>query len=583
MTETVPSNITSRLSRLNPFGKVKTDEEDLGETIDSTSVAGGGHASRRTHLTKKELQVGQALKELLVQKKVLSAADAGIGSDQQPPALKALLDKSHINVPDYIKDRSYPLPEYFISSSHNTYLTAHQLYGSSTATAYETALLNGARCVEIDAWDDDDNLHEPKVTHGYTLTSNLPFRSVCETIRDVVDQEAAELIDNEIHAAPIMLSLENHCGAQGQLRLVQIMQEVWGDRLLSKAVREHGHQEQEGTASHVTLRELGNKIAVMVEYHFVNEPEDSDSSSDEDEDEAAKADKQAYKESKRKAAASTIIPELADLGVYAQSVKPVDQSWLEGNLSNGPHHHLINMSESGVSKLLPESTVAISKHNAHHLMRVYPKGTRIFSRNLNACTFWGVGAQVAALNWQTFDAAMQLNEALFSGSDGYVLKPAALRAGGNGKLSTGRQKRLRLHVGGATHVTTPEDYATDEMKPYVTCTLIHPDDHDGKPPKRKTSAYKQHKLGFLHKGPNPPVTEPIWDEVLEWDYEENEMVFLRILIKSDDSWARNPMFAVAAVRLSYVAKGWSFIRMLDLKGRETHCSLLVKFDVEDVA
>ena len=172
---------------------------------------------------------------------------------------------------------------------------------------------------------------------------------------------------------------------------------------------------------------------------------------------------------------------------------------------------------------------------------------------------------------------------MFSGSDGYVLKPAALRAGGSGKLSTGRQKRLKLHVGGATHVPTPEDYATDEMKPYVTCTLIHPDDHDGKPPKRKTSAYKQHKLAFMHKGPNPPVTEPIWDETLEWDYEENEMVFLRILIKSDDSWARNPMFAVAAVRLSYVAKGWSFIRMLDLKGRETHCSLLVKFDVDDVA
>jgi phosphatidylinositol phospholipase C delta len=410
MTETVPSNITSRLSRLNPFGKVKTDDEDLGDTIDSTSVAGGGHASRRTHLTKKELQVGQALKDFLVQKKALSPADAGIDTQQHPPALKALLDKSHISVPDYIKDRSYPLPEYFISSSHNTYLTAHQLYGSSKATAYETALLNGARCVEIDAWDDDDNPHEPKVTHGYTLTSNLPFRSVCETIRDVVDFEAAELIDNKIHAAPIMLSLENHCGAQGQLRLVQIMEEVWGDRLLSKAVREHGHQEQEGTGNHVTLGELGNKIAVMVEYHFVNEPEDSDSSSDEDEDEAAKAEKQAYKESKRKAAASSIIPELADLGVYAQSVKPVDQSWLEGNLCNGPHHHLINMSESGVSKLLPESAAAISKHNAHHLMRVYPKGTRIFSRNLNPCTYWGVGAQVAALNWQTFDAAMQLNE-----------------------------------------------------------------------------------------------------------------------------------------------------------------------------
>ena len=409
MTETVPSNLTSRLSKLNPFGKVKTDEDDLGETIDSTSVAGGGHASRKSELTEKELRVGNALKALLVKKKVLNPDEAGLDTKDQPPALKTLLDKSHIDVPSSVRDRSHPLPEYFISSSHNTYLTAHQLYGSSTAIAYKTALQNGARCVEIDAWDNDDNPEEPKVTHGYTLTSNLPFRAICETIRDVVDHEAANA-GEDIHAAPIMLSLENHCSAQGQLRLVKIMQEVWGDRLLSKAVREHGHHEQDGTGSHVTLQELGNKIAVMVEYHFVGEPEDSDSSDSEDDDEATKADKKAYNDSKKKAAESPIIPELADLGVYAQSVKPVDQSWLEGNLCNGPHHHLINMSESGVSKLLPENTAAISKHNAHHLMRVYPKGTRIFSRNLNACTFWGVGAQVAALNWQTFDAAMQLNE-----------------------------------------------------------------------------------------------------------------------------------------------------------------------------
>ena len=111
MTETVPSNITSRLSRLNPFGRVKTDEEDLGDTIDSTSVAGGGHASRRTQLTKRELQVGKALREFLVQKKVLSAADAAVDSEQQTPALKALVDKSHINVPDHIKDRSHPIPD----------------------------------------------------------------------------------------------------------------------------------------------------------------------------------------------------------------------------------------------------------------------------------------------------------------------------------------------------------------------------------------------------------------------------------------------------------------------------------------
>jgi phosphatidylinositol phospholipase C delta len=177
---------------------------------------------------------------------------------------------------------------------------------------------------------------------------------------------------------------------------------------------------------------------------------------------------------------------------------------------------------------------------------------------------------------------MQLNEALFSGSEGFVLKPAALRAGGNGKLNTGRSKKLRLHIAGATDVLVPEGRNANDIKPYVTCSLMHPDDIEETPPKRKTKPYKHHKLEMLHRGDNAPVTEPIWDETLEWDYEDNELVFLRILIKSDDKFAGNPVLVAAAVRLAYVVPDWRFIRMLDLKGRETKCSLLVKFEFEDL-
>ena len=216
-------------------------------------------------------------------------------------------------------------------------------------------------------------------------------------------------------------------------------------------------------------------------------------------------------------------------------------------------------------------------------MRVYPKGTRISSRNLKPVSFWGIGAQICALNWQTFGASIQLNEALFSGSDGYVLKPVALRAGGNGVLNTGGRKKLRLHVGGAVDIPVPSGRDAAEIKPYLTCTLYHPsflteDDI----PKRKTAHYKQHKLGLVHKWGSSPSTDPIWDEVLEWEYDENELVFLRLLIKSDDAFARNPILVVSAVRLSYAAEGWCFIRMLDLKGRETRCSLCVRFEVVDV-
>ncbi|KAK2735568.1 1-phosphatidylinositol-bisphosphate phosphodiesterase gamma 2 [Colletotrichum kahawae] len=571
------AQITSKLANLNPFSKrAPEDEEELGEKTDHSTLAGGGHAARDSDL-KHRLRVSRAIKSFLVDQKVLSSKEADIDSDQPSRALQALVDKPHISVPRELTDRSHPLPEYFISSSHNTYLLAHQLYGSSSAEAYEDTLRAGARCVEIDAWDNPDNKDEPKVTHGYTLVSHIPFRAVCETIRDVVDQESRD----PNPAAPILLSLENHCDPEGQMRLVHIMKEVFGDRLLSKAVREKGHAEQEGD-SPVRLEELGNKIVLIVEYHFPGEPDDSSSSSD-DEDEEERKNHEAYKAKKKAAPKTLIVPELEALGVYAQSVKPVDNSWYEDILKDGPHHHLINVSESGLASHMPEASDKISRHNAHHLMRVFPKGTRISSKNLHPVPFWGIGAQICALNWQTFGASMQLNEALFSGSEGFILKPAALRAGGSGHLDSGGKKKLRLHVAGATDVPIPSKRDDDEpIKPYLTCTLVHPHDLSMEPPKRKTAGYRQHKLtGFLHKGENPPPTEPLWDETLEWEYQDNEMVFLRMLIKSDDSFARNPMLAVGAVRLAYTVPGWVFIRMLDLKGRETTCSILVRFEVVD--
>lgn len=576
--------VTSGLAKLNPFAKRgREDDEDAGEEIDSSTVAGGGHSARQSAITSAQLRVSHALRSFLVSKHVLSEQDVGPGnSDQLSAAIRALLEKPHINVPPQVTDRSHPLTEYFISSSHNTYLMAHQLYGTSSATAYETALNTGSRCVEIDAWDGDDDENEPKVTHGFTLVSNITFRAVCETIRDVVDKEANEAVDEQgYRAAPILISLENHCDAHGQKRLAEIMREVWGDRLLSKAVRDKGHEEQQGRSEHVRLNELGSKIVVIVEYHFPDEKEDDSSDSSEEEDDPKR--RKEYKEKRKAAPRAKIIPELAELGVYAQSVKPADNSWYETELKSGPHHHLINVSEGGLASHMPKHSDKIARHNSQHLMRVYPKGTRISSANLRPVPYWGIGAQICALNWQTFGASAQLNEALFSGTDGYVLKPPPLRTGGSGKLSKGSQVRLRVHIAGATDVPLPEGREADDIKPYVSCTLVHPNDLEDKPPKRKTSGYKQHKLAFLHRGENPPPTEPVWDEILEWDYEDNELVFLRILLKSDDSFASNPVFAVAAVRLMYVTRDWSFIRMLDRKGRETTCTLLVRFESEQLS
>lgn len=517
-------SLTSRLEGLNPFSKKTDSNDDKGEEITSATVGGGGHSGRQS--TRSQLRVSHALQTFLFDHGALK-------DDSDTAGLRAIIEKPLIVVPEALTDRSHPLPEYFISSSHNTYLKAHQLFGGSSADVYATVLRAGSRCVEIDAWNNDEDPEEPKVTHGYTLVSHISFRSICETMRDYLDKEIAESVEAQgCRAAPILLSLENHCDARGQLRLVQIMKEVWGDRVLSEAVRKEGHQEQDGGA-HVTLNELGSKIVVIVEHHLKNSVkfEDKDTTDPSDENpEEAKARK-AFEEKKDSAPMSGIIPELAELGVYAQSIKPIDNSWYdEAGLQNGPHHHLINVSETGLAAHMPAETTKIACHNAHHLMRVFPKGTRISSNNLNPVPFWGLGAQICALNWQTFGAGMQLNEALFSGTDGYVLKPAALRHGGDGRCSTGRKKKLSVHVAGATEIPLPAGHDED-FKPYVSCLLVHPDDLKEAPPKRKTAPYKHHKLGFMHRGENPPPVDAVWDEKLEWEYENNELVFLRLLIK----------------------------------------------------
>jgi phosphatidylinositol phospholipase C delta len=288
--------------------------------------------------------------------------------------------------------------------------------------------------------------------------------------------------------------------------MVDIMQEVFGDRLLSKPVREKGHLEQAGlTDEPITLAELGNKIAVIVEYHFPNETghhTDSESESDEEE---RKVEKRKYNQEKKKAAPSAvIIPSLSALGVYAQSVKPPNNDWFEkGILEGSPHHPLINVSETGLAAHLPQHATLIARHNANHMMRVYPKGTRISSGNLNPVPFWDIGAQICALNWQTFGASMQLNEALFTGTDGYVLKPPCLRQGNTTINQPTKKKRLRLEVGGATDIPIPADRPQDgsDIKPYLTCTLVDPSHEvlEGDPPKRKTAAYRQHHFtGGFH-------------------------------------------------------------------------------------
>jgi len=105
---------------------------------------------------------------------------------------------------------------------------------------------------------------------------------------------------------------------------------------------------------------------------------------------------------------------------------------------------MINISESALSSLIPKHTPALISHAAAHLRRVYPRGTRVASSNLNPLHFWRNGSHIAALNWQKYDRGTQMNEAMFIGTPGFVLKPDALLPGA---VESGPQRqRLKCEI-----------------------------------------------------------------------------------------------------------------------------------------
>ncbi|KAL7571420.1 hypothetical protein ACA910_019180 [Epithemia clementina (nom. ined.)] len=65
------------------------------------------------------------------------------------------------------------------------------------------------------------------------------------------------------------------------------------------------------------------------------------------------------------------------------------------------------------------------RYNVRHLTRTYPKGGRIDSSNYNPTLAWAVGCQLVALNVQTPDAPLTLNDGRFRENRkcGYILKP----------------------------------------------------------------------------------------------------------------------------------------------------------------
>ena len=370
-----------------------------------------------------------------------------------------------------------PLNEYFISSSHNTYLLGRQVAGSSSTEAYIRALQRGCRSVEIDCWDGPDG--RPIVSHGRTLTSSV-FFSDCIT---VIAKYA--FVSSPY---PLFLSLEVHCNPEQQQAMVDIMRDTLGDSLVDKPhmtnvlclpspeelkncilikVKAGGQPVEKGSAaaSPVGRRDrsfsspfsrpvvLDNSVVptgpLLSSPPSISPSEHSFSfwgpgkgsmtttsiSSATDESDAT-PNLDSISKKTRNPQKSKIIKSLGDLGVYTRGLKYNSFALPESKTYN----HIFSLAERTFEGLCRDADTQcqLEKHNQRYMMRVYPSAFRLRSTNFDPLAFWKRGVQMVALNWQTYDLGMQMNDAMFAaGSDrtGYVLKPKELRDSISSKTS----------------------------------------------------------------------------------------------------------------------------------------------------